>query len=251
MQYRIDNEGKLHEIGDLIGRVGMARPARYDSFSIGYALSGFFSGGLVGLAVCILIKIIIMVYTLDTAFDSASLGLLAGQVFTPDFIFTIPVIITTIVFAVAGFISDGLEATGETFLISFGSLGFLFGGCIGVFLSILILAVCSALDSVSEFTMTRILATTLSACAGIGFFWNGFEASRDLFSVHRSFVGILCGLLRGILTCIALIFTNGCLVIILAFVFSPLVVLAAALIILFYCFKGFFILGTGGEWDDL
>ena len=250
MKYRIDDEGKLHEIGDTIGRVGLTRPARYDSFSIGYALTGLLTGGSTGLAASILIKLVIAIYSQDAAFDFASFGLVAGQVFTPEFIFTVPVIVIAIISAVAGFFWDGFESCGEVFLVSLGFVGLILGGLIGLFLGTLVVIVLSVLDF-PYLVMAKVLITALLAGGAVGFFWNGLESLREVFAVHRAFIGILCGLLRGIITCLVLLLNNGCLVIILAVVFSPLVIVAVSGVLLFYIFKGFFVIGGGGEWDDL
>ena len=250
VKYRMDNEGKLHEIGNTMGRVGLTLPDRYDTFAVGYAVFGLLAGGIAGFSVSLIIKLLIALYTPDTTFDYSYLDVIIRQVFAPEFIFTVPIIVTTVVFAVAGFFWDGFDTTGETFLVSLGSVGLILGGLIGFFLITLIMIVFEMLNF-SDLAMAKILITALLVSGGVGFVWNGLETFRNVFSVHRAFIGIICGLLKGLLFCITLLFRNGCLIIILAVIFSPLVSLAASGIIIFYTFKGFFVIGSGGEWNNI
>jgi hypothetical protein len=174
---------------------------------------------------------------------------LANSSFSSLFL-TAPIIVVSIVFAIVGFLLDGFETTREMFSPMCGSLGFLAMGIIGVMAASITAAIRETLDSPSIATL-KIMMLTVFISAIAGFVWNAIQPTREFFSLHRSLAGIICGFLRGVLTCIFLLFSGGCGTLVLAAVLSALTAILATCIIVFYTLKGFILFGVGGEWDDL
>jgi len=225
-------------------------PQRIGSFSAGYALAGLATGGVAGFAVSMMARLISAAFILNKDPGYFGFDTVAEHAFATGPVFTGGVIITMVLFALAGFFWDGSEYTGDSFLVSMGSIGLILGGIIGMLPVMLFAAVISVFGSMSDETGTVIMIVSISVFAIVGFIWNGIESCRDTFSILRSFLGIICGFLKGVAVCLSLLLTNGCIVIIIAAIFAALTSALAALIIAFYMIKGFFVVGSGGDWND-
>jgi len=251
MAYTYDDYGNIQRIGINLSHVGMNMPQRSGGFSAAYAFGGLFAGGTAGFMVSLLVKMIAAAVSFNADAPNASPLSIFEILFTSEFVFTGGVFTVAIIFAIIGFFWDGIEATADMFLVSMASLGLILGMLIGLIPAIIIAALLSVAFSISDMTAMGIILFFLSVFAIGGFFWNGIEHFRDSFSITRAFLGGLCGLIKGVLKCLALFLGHGCFVIILAAVFSPIATAAAAIIILFYICKGFFIVGSGGDWYNI
>ena len=251
MAYTSDEYGNIQRIGINLSHVGMNMPQRTSVFSAGFAVGGLFPSGLAGFVVILLLKLIIAAISFDGAATFDSPLSIFELLFLSEHVFTGGVLATVLIFAVIGFVWDGLEATGEMFLFSMASLGLVFGVLIGLIPGVLLAALLSVTISISDMAAMWIILFFMSLFAIVGFFWNGIEHFRDSFSIIRAFVGGLCGFIKGILKCLSLLLNHGCFLIILAIIFSAIVVPAAALIILFFTCKGFFVVGSGGDWYNI
>jgi len=247
----IDEYGNIHRFGENLSHVAERMPTRYSSFSAGYAFGGLFAGAAAGFVVSVIVKLIAAVISFEAAASGSSVLIDLEYLFSLDVLFTSGTLVTVIVFALIGFFWDGLEATGDVFLVSMASIGLVLGTLIGFGIGLLLAALFSAIWSISDMTAIIIILVTTSLGAVISFFWNGIESSRESFSILRAFIGILCGLLKGALKCLSLLLSYGCGIIILAIILGPLTAAIAVLIIVFHVFKGFFVIGSGGDWDDL
>jgi len=247
----VDEYGNIHRFGETLSHVAERMPTRHSSFSAGYAFGGLFAGAAAGFVVSIIVKLIATLINFEQVFSDSSPFLILDRVFATEYIFTGGTLVTVIVFALLGFIWDGLEATGDVFLMSMASIGLILGTIISFGLALLITALFASIWTISEMTVIVIILVITSLGAAFSFFWNGLESSRDSFSILRAFIGILCGLLKGALKCLSLLLSYGCGIIILAIILGPLTATVAALIIIFYIFKGFFVIGSGGDWDNL
>ena len=251
MAYTFDENGFLHRVGENLSHVAETMPSRHSSFSAGYAFGGLFAGGAAGFVFSLIIKLIAAAINFEPGYLYSSPLLIFDQMFATEFLFTSGTWITVIIFALIGFLWDGLEATGDVFLVSMASIGLMLGAIIGWILSFILTALISAVASMSEMTAVVIILLSMSLGAVICFFCNGIESIRESFSILRAFLGILCGLLKGVLKCLSLLLSYGCFIIILAIVLTPLTIAIAAIIIGYYSIKGFFVVGKGGDWYNI
>jgi len=251
MAYFVDEDGGIHRLGETLSHVAERMPTRYSSFSAGYAIGGLFAGAAGGFVLSVIIKLIAAAVSFEPSYGYASPLSIFDQMVTAEFLFTGGLWVTVIIFAAAGFVWDGLESTGDVFLVSIASLGLVLGAIAGVIPAIIVTAIISAVGTISEMTVTVIILISMSLSAGISFFWNGIESRRESFSILRAFIGILCGILKGILQCLSLLLNHGCLIIILAIVLTPLTIAIAVVIILYYIIKGYIVVGRGGDWDNI
>jgi hypothetical protein len=258
MGFFIDDEGRIHrdEIRERIFEpITRVERSYYDSamytgddFTFGFALLGLIAGGAVGFLISVAVRFFLLVFAND-----ANLGALesvfADGSFSTLFI-TVPVIVVTVIAALAGFFLDGFEATREAFSPMCGALGFLALGIIGVAAAI-ITAIVREMNEAPEIATLKIMFFIVLISAILGFVWNAIQGTREFFSLHRSLLGFFCGLIKSIAINFTLLFSFGCFTIILAAVFSPVALGIMSLISLFYSFKGFIAFGLGYEWDDL
>jgi len=256
MAYEIGDDGFIHrfieagpiqQVGDNLSHIGTGLPQRYDSFSAGYAFGGLAMGGAAGFLTGMVIRLFTAAASAGGTFEDIPFD----RIFRTETGFPPLLIILAALFAIAGFFWDGFESTGERFLVSMGSFGLILGGLTGILPALLISMIIDLAFSLPETAGVMIFLSLISLTAVTAFIWNGIESCRDTFSIFRSFLGVLCGICKGILKCLALVFTNGCFVIILAIIFSAITSVIAVLIIIYYAFKGFFILGTGGDWSEI
>jgi len=251
MDYHIDEDGGIHRVGVNLSHVAERMPSRHSVFSAGYAFGGLFAGGAAGFVISLIFKLIVAAAGFEPGFGLSSPLLIFDQVFTADVLFTTGTWVTVILFAITGFFWDGLEVTGERFLVSMASIGLVLGSIIGFGLAFLLVAIFSAVFSLSEMAAIVIILISMSLAAVISFICNGIESIRESFSILRAFIGILCGFLKGILKCLSLLLSYGCLIIIVAIVLTPLTMAIALIIIGFYSIKGFFVVGKGGDWYNI
>jgi hypothetical protein len=253
MDYTFGEDGLIHRVGFDLSHVGERMPERMDTFSVGYAFGGLIMGGITGFGLSMLAKIILLLISLRNDLEHMEPEAILGMFLTSEFAFSGGVIAAIIIFAVIGFVWDGFEATGFTFLVSMGAFGLIIGGFLGALISLLIIIIIESLSIyvLSDIQYAAIIVSNISVFAVVGFLWNGFETCRESFSLLRSLLGLICGFLKGILKVLMLTLTNGCFVIILALVFSPLTVAAAVAIIGYYTLKGYIVVGRGGDWNNI
>ncbi|MDR2569949.1 MAG: hypothetical protein LBD23_06590 [Oscillospiraceae bacterium] len=251
MDYTFSEDGLIQRVGFDLSHVGERLPQRMETFSVGYALGGLIMGSITGFGMSMLVKIIMLLVSLRNEIEFMEPEAISAMIFTSEFAFSGGVIAAIITFAVIGFIWDGLEATGDTFLMSMGAFGFIIGGFIGAVISLLLITVIASYYILTDMQYTVMIVSAVSVFALFGFLWNGFETCRDTFSILRSLLGLICGFLKGIWKVIILVFTNGCFVIILVIVLSPLATAAAILIIGYYTIKGCIVVGRGRDWNSI
>jgi len=249
--HRFIENGPIRQVGDDLSHIGTSLPQRYDTFSAGYAFGGLITGAVTGFLTGAAVKLFITMAAYSRTSDIFTGDISFSRAFGAENSFPPLIIVLSALFAITGFFWDGFESTGDRFLISMGSFGLILGGLTGALPALLISAGIGLTEAVPDTVNFLIFISSVSVFAVTGFIWNGIEACRDRFSLLRSFLGVLCGICKGILKSLALIFTHGCFVIILALIFSAVTSAIAVLIIIYYAFKGFFILGTGGDWSDI
>ena len=97
----------------------------------------------------------------------------------------------------------------------------------------------------------NIVVASMLVGAVFGLVWNGIEMSRTAFSLHRAFLGVICGVIMGVFTSGYMVFVSGCGWLIAAVIFWPLTFAIAGITILYFTVKGFIVYARGGAWDDL
>jgi hypothetical protein len=140
------------------------------------------------------------------------------------------------------------ELTG--FNTAYALLGMIFAGITGVFFGIIAGIICEITGG-SDSKVLSILHIIIAICAVFGLFWNAFETSRENFSLHRTFLGVLCGILYGIGFSLRVPFSGfraaGCLWGLVLFAIS---VAISPIFIIIYIFKGYIMYGRGDDWSD-
>ena len=123
----------------------------------------------------------------------------------------------------------------------------------GIIASVIGLIIALIVDNASSLkpTVLVVLVCGIAIFTVFGLFWNGFETTREIFSLHRAFWGGISGAVWGIIMWGALVFTRGCGWLIGAIVLSAVTIAIGAGMIVFFSFKGFFKYGMGGDWSDL
>ena len=132
----------------------------------------------------------------------------------------------------------------------FAIIGMLFMGIIASVIGLIIALIVDNASSLKP-TVLVVLVCGIAIFTVFGLFWNGFETTREIFSLHRAFWGGISGAVWGIIMWGALVFTRGCGWLIGAIVLSAVTIAIGAGMIVFFSFKGFFKYGMGGDWSDL
>ena len=166
-----------------------------------------------------------------------------------DFILTSPAIITEIIFAIVGLLLDGFDSARKKFSITHGTLGFVFGGLIGIVPIFAFFTIASIFSSISDPTGMTISILSIIISAIAGFIWNGMESKRKSISIPLGFLGMLVGGVVGFIGGVIVGFIGGIILIALTlFIFMELiggVLLPIFIVICTLYGAGFGFLGLG------
>lgn len=219
-------------------------------YSFGHSILGSVWGGIIGALIGI-VKLFLprvfelspeeIIYTLESELTLELL--LSPDVFTP-----------LIVCIVIGFLWNGFEGLREIFSFSYAICGTICGGIAGLYLNGIIAGGIKLVSLIAktnpDIGIFRYLIVATIIFMALGTAWNGFELTRDGFSVHSSALGILTGIICGIFVSCSIIFSSVGFFVGSLLLF-PVTLSVTAIITLFYSVKGFWVMGTGGGFDDV